>query len=420
MDKSNLDVAVIGGGAAGIAAAHYLSRRHRVDLYEACSEPGGHVQTVTAGENGKSIPVDMGFIVFNNRNYPCFTRLMKELRVESSPTVMSFSYSEAHGGFAYSGHSLSGLFACRKNLVNPRFWSMLIQIKRFNSQVLEDLKTGRLKDITLGDYVRSRGFTRILFRRYLIPMVQSIWSAEEKAADNFPMVRFAHFFANHGLLSLKDRPEWMFITGGSFTYVQAFKKAFQGRLLLDSPVQGVSRRDSGPVVHLKGGDVKYQAVVLACHADTALALLRAPEEAQVRLLSPWQYEDNEVCLHTDDSFLPPNKRAWACWNYIAGAGKRPEKVNVHYYMNMLQDFQAGHNYVVTLNPESRPAQEKIQRCLNMAHPRFTRQALKAQAGIRSIQGRGGIYYCGSYHGNGFHEDAMASGVRAAQMLGVEP
>ncbi|WP_045211346.1 NAD(P)/FAD-dependent oxidoreductase [Desulfonatronovibrio magnus] len=411
-------IAVIGAGAAGISAAHYLSRKYSVDLYESGPDIGGHVVTVMADDNGSTIPVDMGFIVFNKRNYPCFCRLIQELNVESASTDMSFSYSEPGSGFAYSGHSLSALFASRTNIINPRFWKMLVSIARFNHSILKDLKAGSIQDTTLGKYVSMHGYHPVLFERYLEPMIKAIWSAEEEGAEKFPLKRFADFFANHGLLGIRDRPRWQYIKGGSHTYVKAFKKKFSGRVLTSTPVRAITRTSSGPEVHLDSGKFQYKAAVIACHADDALNLLHQPDHVERALLSLWQYTTNEVILHTDETFLPPNKRAWACWNYIAEPEKEHKKVNVHYWMNMLQNFKASLNHVVSLNPRTPVKRDRINHHQNMTHPCFTTQAVNSQSDLAQLQGRGGIYFCGSYHGNGFHEDAIASGVKAAQMLGV--
>ncbi|MFN2268282.1 MAG: NAD(P)/FAD-dependent oxidoreductase, partial [Desulfonatronovibrio sp.] len=342
-------IAVIGSGAAGISAAHYLSKKYQVDLYEAGPHIGGHVVTVMAKDRDREIPVDMGFIVFNKRNYPCFCRLIQELNIEASPTDMSFSYSESKSGFAYSGHSIPGLFANRTNIINPRFWKMIMAIAKFNRSILNDLKNDNIQDTTLGRYVSIHGYHPALFERYLEPMVKAIWSAEEEGAENFPLKRFADFFANHGLLSIGDRPKWQYIKGGSHSYVKAFEQKFSGQVFTSTPVRGVTRTSSNPVLYTDSGEFGYQAIVIACHADDALKLMRNPGSLEKNILSPWKYTTNNVFLHTDESFLPDNKRAWACWNYISMPENGQNKVNVHYWMNMLQNFKASLNHVVSLN-----------------------------------------------------------------------
>lgn len=414
-------IAVVGGGAAGMTASYYLGRRHNVDLFEAAPKLGGHVQTVMADDGeGRKIPVDMGFIVFNNRNYPCFCRFLEDLKVKSAPTDMSFSYSEPHTGFAYAGTSLSGLFARRANIINPGFWRMLLAVLRFCRNISRDLEQGRLRDGTLGDYIRENRYPQVLMTRYLGPMVRAIWSSEDHEPENFPLERFARFFSNHGLLSISGGPTWQYIPGGSHTYVRAFEKNFTGTIKTGCPVKAVSRNGKRPVIHLEGQDLEYDAVVLACHADTALTLLKDPDTPEIETLSPWQYVANDVVMHTDPSFLPSNPRAWACWNVIAHPGDTEKRVHVHYWMNLLQRFSAQKNHVVTLNPRRPVPDEAISLRLEMFHPRFNVLALKAQAELGSLQGRRNTYFCGSYHGNGFHEDAAASGARVAALLGAGP
>ena len=412
-------IAVVGGGAAGITASYYLSSKHQIDLFEAAPKLGGHVQTVTADDGGnRKIPVDMGFIVFNNRTYPKFCRFLEDLKVKSAPTDMSFSYSEPHTGFAYAGTSFSGLFARRANIISPGFWRMILAVVRFCRNISRDLEQGRLKDGTLGGYLREKKYPDILMDRYLGPMVRAIWSAEDHEPENFPLERFARFFSNHGLLSIRGGPTWLYIPGGSHTYVKAFEKSFPGTIRTGCPVKGVSRNKGTAMIHLEDQVLEYDAVVLACHADTALKLLKDPDNEEIRLLSPWEYVGNEVVTHTDQSFLPPNPRAWACWNVIAHPGDTEKRVHVHYWMNLLQRFSAGKNHVVTLNPRRPVPDEKVSRRMEMFHPRFSASALKAQAELASLQGVRNTYFCGSYHGNGFHEDAAASGVRVAGLLGA--
>lgn len=428
-----LKIAVIGGGASGIVAAHYLSRNHDVELFEAAPILGGHVQTVMAPDgvvggdvdgDGRRIPVDMGFIVFNDRTYPCFHRFIAELGVRPAPTEMSFSYSEPDTGFAYAGTSYSGLFARRANAIDPAFWRMLLALRRFCRSVGAELTENRLPNVTLGAYLREQRYPDVLLRRYLAPMVQAIWSGESHAPAAFPLRRFVRFFANHGLLAISGGPQWQYLPGGSHTYVQAFERAFKGKVHLDSPVQSVRRRESGPSLFVNGADVHFDAVVLACHADTALALLTDADELERECLRPWQYTGNDVVLHRDASFLPANRRAWACWNVIADArapgpaNDSETPVHVHYWMNRLQRLAARQQHVVTLNPR-RPVPRELQsRRLELHHPQYSDQSLRAQARLPELQGRRGTYFCGSYHGNGFHEDAAASGVRVAELLGI--
>lgn len=413
-------IAVVGAGAAGIVAAHYLSRNYDVHVFEAGPQLGGHVQTVMAADgDGRVLPVDMGFIVFNDRTYPNFIQFLAELGIQGAATEMSFSYSEEETGFAYAGTSLSGLFARRANLVDPSFWQMLLALRRFSRTVTEDLEQERLGEETLSEYLRANSYPDILLRRYLEPMVRAIWSAESRDARDFPVRRFARFFFNHGLLSISGGPQWLYLPGGSHTYVQAFARKFSGTIHVSSPVQAVTRTPEGPILRVNDTPCSFDAVVLACHADTALALLTDADARERECLSPWRYVPNDVVLHTDASFLPSNPRAWACWNVIADKGARDDRVNVHYWMNRLQQLSARKNHVVSLNPRRPVPQDMQSRCLELHHPQFSVQALRVQPLLAELQGRRGTYFCGSYHGNGFHEDAAASGVRVARALGIE-
>lgn len=426
-------IAVVGAGAAGIVAAHYLSRAHDVLLFEAAGQLGGHVQTVMArdgvvGGAERTLPVDMGFIVFNDRTYPHFLRFIAELGVRGAATEMSFSFSDPASGFAYAGTSLSGLFARRANLIDPAFWRMLLALRRFCRAITRDLEQDRLGEETLGHYLRANSYPDVLFDRYLEPMVRAIWSSESRDARAFPIRRFARFFSNHGLLSISGGPQWLYLPGGSQTYVQAFARQFIGTTHLSSPVQAVTRTASGPVLRINGSELAVNSVVLACHADTALTLLTDADGLERECLGPWRYVSNDVTLHTDASFLPPNRRAWACWNVIADSASQSSvaapltenRVHVHYWMNRLQNFTAQSNHVVTLNPRRPVPQALLNRRMELHHPQFSLHALRMQPRLAELQGRRGTYFCGSYHGNGFHEDAAASGVRVAQALGIEP
>ncbi|TVQ97905.1 MAG: amine oxidase [Desulfovibrionales bacterium] len=428
-------IAVVGAGAAGIVAAHYLSRVHEVLLFEAAPQLGGHVQTVMVPDTGpdttgngtsSTLPVDMGFIVFNDRTYPNFRRFIGELGVQAAATEMSFSYSEPSTGFAYAGTSLSGLFARRANLIDPAFWRMLLALRRFCRSITQDLEQNRLGEETLGAYLLAGAYPDILFRRYLEPMVRAIWSAESRDARTFPIRRFARFFANHGLLSIRGGPQWLYLPGGSHTYVQAFARVFSGTVHRNSPVQAVTRAGHGATLHVNGSECIVDAVVLACHADTTLNLLTDADELERECLSPWRYVANDVVLHTDTTFLPANRRAWACWNVIADTTTKvanhmsaDDRVHVHYWMNRLQNLAARNTHVVTLNPRRPIHQPHENRRMELHHPQFSLQALRAQSRFPELQGRRETYFCGSYHGNGFHEDAAASGVRVAQALGIK-
>jgi len=411
-------IAVIGSGVSGLVAAYYLARRHEVVLFEAQDRLGGHVNTVRIGPEfgvDAGLPVDTGFIVFNDRTYPHFIRFLASLGIQGSPTDMSFSFSDPSRDFAYSGTGLSGLFACPRNVFSPGFWGFLTAIPRFNRRALRDLRSGSLEDICLDEYLdRIRASSR-LRRDYLGPMTQAIWSAPESKAMAFPASSFLRFFDHHGLLSRPGTVQWRYIKGGSQTYVQAFQAAFPGRIRLNTPIQAVDRQDpGGPVVRWPDGDERFDSVVMAVHADQALDLLADADDMETQALAPWQYSKNRTVLHRDPDLMPSNRRAWACWNVLRPAtGQTSQKVRVTYWMNRLQRLPAKDQWLVSLNPvqDCAPGTKMFETMYE--HPVYTLESTAAQRLLPLISGRKNTYFCGSYHGYGFHEDGARSAVDVA-------
>lgn len=420
LGRSGLSIAIVGAGAAGITAAHYLSRRHRVDLFESGPKLGGHVHTAIAKDDqGQDLPVDMGFIVFNDRTYPNFIRLLGELGVQHAPTDMSFSYAMPGKGFAYSTSGINGFFATRKMLLKPWYWGFLRAIPSFFQDVNADLASGSLGAGTLGDYLSQGGYPKTLGDYFVIPMVRAIWSAESSDAEAFPMARFADFFSNHGLLSLRDRPQWFYIPGGSNTYVKRFAESFAGQVVTGTPVIAVRRTTKGAELTVAGEVRRYDAVVLACHADTALDLLQDPDDLEIECLSPWRYAPNHVVLHTDETRLPENRRAWASWNVVAEGEDQDQRVNVHYWMNRLQRLNTAKPHLVSLNPRAALSPEAILEQIKLDHPQYSIESVAMQPRLGELNGRNRTFFCGSYHGNGFHEDAVVSALRVCKELGVK-
>lgn len=417
---SKASIAVIGTGIAGLTSAWLLSRQYDVHLYEAGDKPGGHTNTEQVPLGGRIWPVNTGFIVYNDWTYPGFIRLMDELGVASEVSSMSFSVKSEHNGLEYNGTSFNTLFAQRRNLLNPRFLNLIREIIRFNKLSRDDLAAGRIPEQqTLLDYLRQHGFSRYFRDYYIVPMGSAIWSASESAMEAFPVRFFLDFFNNHGMLSVDNRPTWRVLKGGSASYIEKMLPAFGNQLYLNTPVTSVQRDSEGVTIHSHRGPERFDQVVLATHSDQALALLNDPSEQEKRVLGALPYQDNDVVLHTDDSVLPRNRRAWAAWNYHIPE-KAGEPVSVTYNMNILQNFhQAPETLCVTLNRTHAIDPQRIIKRFRYAHPSFTLEGIKAQQQYDQIGGVNRTHYCGAYWFNGFHEDGVQSALRVTRSLGID-
>ncbi len=409
------NIAVIGSGIAGLTAAHYLSSKYQVHLFEASDYIGGHTHTVDVTVEGIPCAVDTGFIVFNDRTYPNFMRLLNELAVPFQKTEMSFSVRNDAIDLEYNGHTLDTLFAQRRNLVSPWFLRMLMDIVRFNRQV----KKASAAQVwqTLGEYLDAHRFGPMFRNNYLFPMVAAIWSMGLKDIRQFPLLFFVRFFENHGLLNLVDRPQWFTITGGSRSYIPKITARYQDRIHLSSPVRNIVREPDGIRVMTDVDQGVFDHVVAACHADQALALLDAPTDAETRVLENLPFIDNQVVLHTDTRILPRTPKAWASWNYNVSA-EHTDRTTLTYNMNILQQLDLPATCLVTLNQEI-AAQHVVQH-FTYAHPAYTPATITAQQQWDRISGSGGLHFCGAYWFNGFHEDGVKSALRVCAALGVTP
>lgn len=409
-------IAVIGSGIAGLTVAHYLSRKHRVTLFEGDRRLGGHTHTVQVDWQGEQSAIDTGFIVFNDRTYPGFIRLMTELGVDYQPTEMSFSVTNPAIGLEYNGNNLSSLFAQRRNLVNPDFWRMLVDIVRFNRQVRQ-AAAGSDPALTLGRFLEAQSYGTLFADNYLLPMISAIWSTDLEQTREFPLLFFVRFFENHGLLNLVDRPQWYTIKGGSSSYIEPLIAPFKDGIRLGCAVQSISRQLEAVKVVAGNQGYYYDDVVLACHADQALRLLPEATADERRILGAFRFSANDVVLHTDQRRLPQTPRARASWNYHlrqAGQGRS----TVTYYMNRLQCLDKKHAYLVTLNEEI-PEEAIIDR-YQYDHPIFDLDAMNAQQQWGLISGKDRVHYCGAWWHNGFHEDGVQSALRVCAALGVVP
>ena len=408
-------IAIVGSGISGLAAAYYLSKRHDITLFEAEDYIGGHTRTVDVEKDGEKARIDTGFIVFNDRTYPNFIELLKEIGVSYQPTEMGFSVRNDAADLEYGSRNINGIFAQRGNLLRPRYWNMLLDILRFNKDVLKEKDNDRSR--TIGQYLETASYSTLFKENYLLPMISAIWSMGLESCLDFPLQFFARFFDNHGLLTVTDQPQWYTVRGGSSSYIEPLTAGFRDRIRLNTPVRSVARRENAVVVETPGGAFDFDDVVLACHGDQALRLLAQPTDREKTVLQAFRFSDNRVVLHTDTSHLPRKKAAWSSWNYrMVDAGK--ENTTLTYYMNMLQRLEKRHAYLVTLNQEIDDAHVLAR--FHYSHPVYTTGAIAAQKKWHRISGVANIHYCGAYWFNGFHEDGVRSALRVRDMLEERP
>ena len=419
-DFSKQRVAVIGGGVAGIVAAYLLQDRHQVSLFEQNDYLGGHTNTIeisTGPDAGMAI--DTGFIVLNDATYPLFQMFLARLGVETRVAEMSFGFQCQQTGLIYAGNDLNGLFAQRSNLLRPRFYRFLLEIARFSHKAKKDLAASTVPQVTLGDYLRQGNFSQYMVDHYLLPMAAAIWSTPALQTADFPAEAFLRFFNNHGLLSFRNRPKWKTVVGGSHAYVKAFRQVFKGHVQLNAGVKQIFRTPEGALLEFADGETQqFEQVVIACHADQALRLLGDPSSEEERLLSPWRYQLNHTVLHTDASLLPKQKSAWAAWNFTRTAEHSDlQPVYVSYYMNRLQGLTAKRDYCVTLNRQRQFRPGTVIAEFDYMHPQYSFDSLATQAELPQLNGQRNSWFCGSYFGYGFHEDAVRSAVAVGTALG---
>ena len=414
---SRMRVAVIGAGVSGLVSAHLLSRAHDVVVFEAGDYAGGHTKTVRVETEDATHWVDTGFIVFNDRNYPNFERLLKSLGIDWQPSDMSFAVTDASRDFEYSSASLNGLFAKRSHLATPWFLRMVAEVTRFQRNARELLHHDDAGP-SLGDWLDEQRYSRAFVDRVIVPQVSAVWSADPRQMWTFPARFMAEFFYNHGMLSLRDRPQWRTIVGGSYRYVQELVGLLGDRLRLSAPVREIRRHDGHVAVTPAGGEaIRFDEVVIAVHSDQALAMLADPTAREAEILGAIPYQSNEAVLHTDERMLPRRKRAWASWNYHL-LGETPGRTTVTYHMNRLQSLRADREFCVTLNRSGAIDPTKVIRTISYAHPVYTREGQVAQARHAEISGRNRTHFCGAYWRWGFHEDGVRSAVRVAEHIGV--
>ena len=418
-------VATIGSGITGLASAWLLHPRYNVTLFEKNAYIGGHTHTIDVPEQDRQIPVDTGFIVYNDRNYPNLIGLFAQLGIPTRDTDMSFGFSLNQGELEYSGSSLNTLFAQRKNLFRLSHWRLLKEIMRFNKVAHRLLENPvAVPDMNLGEMLDAHQFSRDMREHYLLPMGAAIWSCPVDTMLAFPALSFLRFFANHGLIDIQNRPQWRTVCGGSSVYVRKLLAEMGNKITIQSGAIRVERSDTQASVFTDAAKHDFDAVIFACHADEALALLAQPSADEQRILGCFRYEKNHTYLHTDTNLMPVNRKVWSSWNYLATS--QPEYANARqqmtatYWMNNLQGLDTTTDYFVTLNPYQLPRDSHIIAEMTYEHPIFDQAAVAAQPQLASLQGQQQSWFCGSYHRYGFHEDAIASAVKVCADFGVTP
>jgi predicted NAD/FAD-binding protein len=408
-----MKIAIVGAGIAGNTAAYRLHREHEITVFEAADYVGGHTHTVDVDVAEQRFAVDTGFIVFNDWTYPRFSALLAELGVESQPTSMSFSVSCERTGLEYNGTSLPALFADRRNLVRPTFYRLLAEIVRFGRDARAFAATDD-DTTTLAQFLAARRYSSALAEHYVVPMTAAIWSAPAAQALEMPARFLFKFFANHGMLSIDDRPQWRTVRGGSARYVGALVAGHRSRIRTRSAVTAVTRLPQGVVIRTRNAEPElFDAVFLACHSDEALGLLVDADALEREVLGAIRYHANEAVLHTDARLLPRCRRAWASWNYRV-AGTADAAPLVTYHMNTLQRLAAPVELCVTLNGAERVAPEHVLGRYRYTHPHFDAAAVAAQARHSELDGARRTFFCGAYWRNGFHEDGVVSALAAVE------
>ncbi|MEQ1822396.1 MAG: FAD-dependent oxidoreductase [Fimbriimonadaceae bacterium] len=406
-----MKIGIVGSGVSGLMCAYLLGRNHDVTVFESQNRFGGHINTVECADGEKTVHVDTGFIVHNEQNYPLFSKLLRTIGSETQDSDMSFSVRHDPSRTEFSGRNLDTLFTSRRNLVSPDHWSMIRDIRRFFDVASNRVERGQ----SVADFLAQHGFGKPFWERFLCPLCCSLWSCPPSLAAEFPISYVAGFLKNHGMLTLKGRPTWKVVVGGSNSYLERLLKHIQARTNSGCPVNSIKRLEGAVQISTPVGNHDFDEVIVACHADEALALLQTPNSRESALLSSFQFQSNDVVLHTDISVLPKNPKAWASWNYRVPTTDQASST-VTYNMNMLQKLTSKTTFLVSLNePNIEPS--KVIKHIHYAHPVGAAAAEVARDQRTALVRNDRISYCGAYWGYGFHEDGVRSAVEVAQAFG---
>ena len=410
-----MKIAVIGSGISGLSAAYYLSKKFKVDLYEKEDHFGGHSYTYDIKDNQKILPVDLGFIVFNELTYPNLINFFQELKVPYEKSNMSFAVSIKDTNVEYAGKNLSSIFSNKKNIFNIHFLKMIREIISFY-KTAPQLLNNDIQNTSLGDYLDQSKISEYFKNYHIIPMVAAIWSMPFSKAKDMPLKLFLNFFINHGLFKLKDRPQWFTVAGRSKSYVSKILPEISGEYYKNYKVKKITRSENNVRINIGANDdfVDYDGVVLACHANESLALLAEPSEKEKNILSEFQYVTNNAFLHTDEQLMPKSKLAWSSWNSIS----KQDLTNtcVTYWLNLLQNLNTDKNYFLTLNPIQSIEPEKVIKKVIFTHPYFNLKNTNLQKDLKLLQGKNRTWFCGSYFGYGFHEDGLKSALEVVKLF----
>ncbi len=398
-----MKIAVVGSGISGLSAAFYLSKKYKVDLFEQDDHFGGHSYTYDIKKNNKTIPVDLGFIVFNELTYPNLIKFFNELDVPFEKSDMSFSVSIHDNNVEYGGRGLKAIFANKLNIFNLNFLRMIKEIITFYKTAPTLLKKD-LNEETLGTYLDKSNLSKYFIEYHIIPMVAAIWSMPFKKARDMPLKLFLNFFINHGLFKLKNRPQWYTVTNRSRAYVKKVLSKISGEVFKHYKVTDINRNEDNVRINIGSEHMDYDQVILASHADQSLEILKDSSEEEKRILSKFKYVSNVAILHTDERLMPKRQLAWSSWNSIS----KGNQTCVTYWLNNLQNLKCDSNFFLTLNPIYKINNKDIIKKVNFTHPYFNSETLKFQKDLHLIQGKKRTWYCGSYFGYGFHEDGLKS------------
>lgn len=416
-----MKIAIIGSGISGLTCGHYLHQQHDVTIFEANDYIGGHTATVDVELNGQSYAIDTGFIVYNDRTYPNFIKMMNEIGVRGIATQMSFSVRNDANGLEYNGHTITTLFAQKRNWFKPSFYRFIREILRFNQLAKAAAADAEHSVQTLGEFLHHHQFSDYFCENYILPMGAAIWSSSLADMRAFPLTFFLRFFLNHGLLDITHRPQWYVIEGGSRAYIEPLTQGFRNNIRLNAPVEWLRRTGQGIELQVHGKIEHFDEVIFACHSDQALALLSDANHLERELLGAMGYQANEVILHTDTSLLPKRKAAWASWNYrLAGDVDQETRLPaLTYNMNILQHIDSSETFCVTLNSSESINPNKVLRKFTYHHPVFNRAAIAAQQRKAEISGVNHTWFCGAYWHNGFHEDGVKSALDVVTRLSAQ-